>query len=214
MYETLGFWRALWLAPRWWVRKEYLVLVKDLRALEPSSSLPRGGGLPARWTTLTEDDIPSLRAANPKLSGSEMHRRWAEGQECLGGWIEGALAHYRWDTSRRAELPFLKKVFTPDAGDTLVFEAFTPPAFRGRGLHSRSTVLAFERDRARGFTRSVTLVAWWNVVALRVARDKAARELAGTVGYWELGVTTRHFATGAVRLGPDGEVAVTPAAAR
>lgn len=213
MYETLGFWRALWLAPRWWVRKEYLVLVKDLRAVGPSLP-PLGGGPSARWTTLTEFDIPSLRAANSKLSEAELRRRWNEGQECLGAWIDGALAHYRWDTPRRAELPFLKKVFCPDLGDTLVFEAFTPRAFRGRGLHTRSTVLAFERDRARGLTRSVTLVAPWNVAALRVTRDKAAREMAGTVGYWELGVFTRHFATGAVRLGADGEVAVAPSAAR
>lgn len=213
MYETLGFWRALGLAPRWWIRKEYLVLVKDLRALEPSS-LPRGGGPAVRWTTLTEADIPSLRAANPEVSEAELRRRWEEGQECLGGWIDGALAHYRWDTSRRAELPFLKKAFNPEAGDTLVFEAFTSSAFRGRGLHSRSTALAFERDRARGFTRSVTLVAWWNVAALRVTRDKAAREIAGTVGFWELGLATRHFATGAVRLGADGDVTVVPSAAR
>jgi hypothetical protein len=121
VYETLGFWRALWLAPRWWVRKEYLVLVKDLRALEPSS-LPRVGGPPVRWITLTEADIPSLRAATPKLSEAELRRRWDEGQECLGGWIDDALAYYRWDTSRRADLPFLKKVFNPEAGDTLVFE--------------------------------------------------------------------------------------------
>jgi hypothetical protein len=52
------------------------------------------------------------------------------------------------------------------------------------------------------------MVAWWNEAALRVVLEKARREVAGTIGYWELGIATRHFATGAVRFGAAGHVYV------
>lgn len=207
MYDTLGLWRTLWLSPRWQVRKEYLVLVKDLRSVE-TPALLRKAGVRVRWTSLTEADIPPLRAVNPGLSEAEMRRRWQEGEECLGGWIDEVLVHYRWDTAKRAYLPYLKKCFEPLEGDTLVSEAFTHPAFRRQGIHSLSTALALDRARERGFARCLTLVAWWNAAALRVVLDKARRDVAGTVGYWHLGVATRHFVTGMVRFSASGHVYV------
>jgi hypothetical protein len=207
VYETLGFWRALWLSPRWQVRKEYLVLVKDLARGE---TLAQPGRSPAsvQWRVLSESDIGALRSANPKLAEAEARRRWREGQECLAGLVGDRLAHYRWDADRRTYLSYLKRFFDPLAGDTLVTESWTHPAFRGQGLHSLATLQALFRARDRGFSRSITMIAWWNVAAMRVGREKAGRDVAGTVGYWHLGVTTRHFATGTVRFGPAGEVYV------
>lgn len=207
MYATLGFWRALWLSPRWQVRKEYLVLARDLHAAAEPARLG-GARVPVRWTILTEADTSSLRTANPGLSETEMRRRWREGQECVGGWVDDSLAHYRWDTTKRAYLEYLQRGFEPLEGDVLVTEAFTHPAFRRQGIHSLSTALALDRARERGFRRSITMAAWWNVAALRVIREKARRQVVGTAGYWQLGLARRHFATGAVRFGADGRLYV------
>ena len=213
MYETVGLCRALWLSPRWQVRREFLVLVTDLYALKRAPLLD-ASKVQVRWEALTDADIPAIRAANPKLSETEMRRRWCEGQECIGGWVDGSLAHYRWDTARTAYLPYLRKVFEPLDGDTFVFDAFTHRAFRGRGIHSLSTAGALDRSRAQGFRRSITLVAWWNVAALRVLREKAGREIAGTVVYWRLGIAERHNATGSVELGANGRLHVAQRFAR
>ena len=212
MYETLGLWRALWLSPRWQVRREYVVLVKDLHTVE-TPALLREARVPVRWTVLTDADIPSLRAVNPRLSETEMRRRWQAGEECLGGWIDDSLTHYRWDTVKRAYLPYLKTFFEPLEGDILASEAFTHPAFRGRGIHSLSTAMALDRAGVRGFSRSITIVAWWNAASLRVVREKAEREAVGTVGYWQLGIARRHFVTGTVRFNAAGHVYVARSAA-
>lgn len=207
MYDTIGLWRTLWLSPRWQIRKEYLVLSKDLSSVDarPPADEAR---VPTRWATLTDGDISSLRAANPRLSETEMRRRWQEGQQCIGAFVGDGLVHYRWETDKRCYLPYLKKTFEPLEGDIFVSDAFTNPAFRGRGLHSLSTARTLACARQRGLRRSLTMLAWWNTVARRVILEKARREVMGHVGYWQLGLTTRHFATGKVRFGTSGEVYV------
>jgi hypothetical protein len=207
MYDTLGVWRALWLSPRWQVRKEYLVLSKDLRTVDTGGSAAHGGGSPMS-RAVTEADMPSLRAANPHLSEAEMRRRWGEGQTCEAVWIGPSLAHYRWETDRRCYLPYLRKTFEPLRGDTFVTEAFTHRSFRGQGIHTQLTVWSLVRARDRGYRRSLTTVAWWNAPARRVVLHKVGREVVGTVGYWNFGIGTRHFATGDVRFGPAGQVYV------
>jgi len=202
VYETLGLWRTLWLAPRWKIRKRFLVLVTALRSAAGAPAM-HGSQAAVEWTVLTEADIDAIRTAHPRVSDAELRCRWHEGQECVGGWVDGTLAHVRWDSDRRTYLPYLRRAFEPLTGDTFVVEAFTRPDFRGRGIHAQSTAFALDRARARGFTRSITMVAWWNAPALHVLRDKAGREVAGSVGYWQLGPVIRHFATGSVRLAAD-----------
>ena len=73
----------------WQVRREFLVLVTDLRAPTPPT-LSRAATVPVRWETLTEADMPAIHAANPKLSDAEMRRRWREGSECVGAWVGDA----------------------------------------------------------------------------------------------------------------------------
>ncbi len=207
MYETLGLWRTLWLSPRWQIRKRFLVLVTALQSSVTAPALRRSR-VAVDWIVLTEADIPAIRTAYPGLPEKEMHRRWREGQECVGARVGASLAHVRWDTARPAYLPYLKRVFEPLDGDTLAVDAFTHPAFRGLGIHSQSAAVAFDRARERGFIRSITMVAWWNAAALRVLQDKAGRQVAGTVGYWQLGPATRHFASGAVVLETGGRLRV------
>jgi len=205
--ETLGLWRAAWLSPRWWLRKEYRALATDLSVIE-AAPLLRGARARPQWTIVGHTDIPALLAANPKLTVEEVRRRWGEGQQCVGGWVDGVLAHYRWDTTRRSYLPYLDLTFDPAPGDILVWEAHTHRAYRGQGLHSLSTARAFEEARAAGLSRSITFVAWWNKPALRVVQGKGGREPVGTVGYWQLPLRRRYFTTGAVRLGPKGTLLV------
>lgn len=190
----------LWIIPRWLVRREYFVLVRDLRL--PLLDVPRH--TPMRWTTLTEGQIPALSAINPVMSGAEVRRRWAEGQECFLCWVEGSLAHYWWETTRPNYLPYLGKTLLPLEGDIIVSNVFTAPRFRGRGIYSASCIMGFRRLRDKGFTRSIGVAAWWNAPALQVHCQKGGYTLAGRVGYWNLGLWKHYFVLGDVCLDQRG----------
>jgi len=204
VYRTLGLRRTLWVTPSWLIRREFLVLVRDLRL--PLPDLPACG--PMRWAPLTEADIPQVCAINPAMTEAEIRRRWGEGQECLLCWVGDSLAHYRWESTRPAYLPYLGKIFQVLEGDILISEAFTHPAFRGRGINSLASILALHRARARGLRRSIALVAWWNTPAMRSSWQKAGRVIVGTTGYWNLGLCRHYFATGDVGLDEGGGVSI------
>ena len=200
-YRTLGP-RTLLVGPRWLIRPEYLVIVRDLGRGTPTFAPDEA----ARWSWLREADIPGVLAINPALTVAGIRRMWAEGQECLTCWIDGGPVFYRWDTTGPAYLPYLGRTFLPRPGDLLISQVFTHPAYRGRGLLSASSAIAVPRARQRGATRVVALVAWWNGPPLHVARDKYGHTVAGTVGYWNIGRWRRHFTTGGGRL--DGRTGI------
>ena len=206
-YRTLGLRRMLWVAPQWLLRQEYLVLVRDL--LLPLPEIPHPEAMV--WTPLTEAEIPQVLAINPLVSEGEMRRRLKEGQECLLCWIGGSLAHYRWDTTSPAYIPYLGRTFRVLEGkDTYDSGSFTHPTFRGRGLYSVSTIMALHRARDRGLTRSVGMVAWWNTPSLRVHLGKAGCTVAGTIGCWNIGLWRCYFATGDVDLDRNASIYVRP----
>ena len=194
--SALGLRRLLWVAPQWLVRQEYLVLVKDLRL--PLPEVPARESL--RWTAFTEAQIDQVLAINPALSEAEIRRRLEEGQECLLGWIERSLIHYRWDATASPYLPFLGKRLCFLQGDIFATDIFTHPAYRGRGIQTASSIMALHRARDSGLSRFITMPAWWNAPSLRVNLQKTGRSVAGTVGFWNAGLWRYYFTTGDVCL--------------
>jgi hypothetical protein len=89
-------------------------------------------------------------------------------------------------------------------GDIFAVDAFTHPAYRRRGIDWVATVRALEDARVRGFARSVTVVARWNVPGVRVGLDKMSGRIVGTVTRWELGPFRRLRVTGGVQLTAGG----------
>ena len=195
--RALGFRRMLWIIPTWLVRREYFVLIRDLRL--PLPDVPAHPSM--RWTILTEAEISTVSAINPQMSRDEIRCRWEEGQECFLCWIGASLVHYRWETTKPAYLPYLDKTLQLLKDDLLVLNVFTHPAFRGSGIHSISSYMGLRRSRDRGLARSIAIVAWWNAPSLRVTWQKTGYALAGTVGYWNIGFWKYHFASGNVCLG-------------
>lgn len=206
-HRTLGFRRMLWVAPLWLVRRKFLVLVRDLRL--PLPEVPPHE--PMEWTPLTGAEIPRVLALNPVMSEPEIRRLWREGQECILCWIGKSLAHYRWDTHKATHLPYLGKTLRLIEGeDTMDSGSFTHPVFRGRGIYTVSTIMALHRDMNSGLTRSITIVAWWNIPSLRAHLSKAGYTVAGAVGYWNMGLWRCYFATGDVCLDKGASIYVRP----
>lgn len=200
---ALGLGRALLVGPRWLVRREFLVLTRDLRL--PLPGLRRDN--PMRWTVLTVREIPCVVAMNPLLTDKEIRRRWAEGQECSLGWLDGTLVYYRWQGVGAVHLPYLGKTLRLARGDCFVSEVFTHPGFRRQGVFWSGVLWHLHRTRERGFTRTVSTPAWWNAQSIR-AQQKAGFAIAGRVGYWNLGVWRKYFADGYACLEETGEISI------
>jgi GNAT superfamily N-acetyltransferase len=197
-----------WTAPRWLIRREFLVTVKDL-----SGPLPRIPPSPdVAWRRLTNAELPGLLASSPTLSPAEVGRRQGEGQECWVGWVGETAAHWRWETDGEAYLPYLRRFVRPLKGDLWVADVYTHPSHRRRGLYTAATVMAMHRARAQGRTRLIGLIAGWNRPALRVAELRLQRAVVGSVGYWALGAWRPAIVTGSIRLDDGGRVFVPPRA--
>ena len=141
---------------------------------------------------------------DPRLTAAEIDRRLDEGQECHLCWVGESIAHYRWEATRPAYLPYLGLTVRPLPGDVCGTGLFTHPAFRRSGIHTATTLEALRRLRNRGFGRAIAFVAWWNTASLHVERERAGRTVTGAVGYWNLGPRHHPFAKGAVRWDEPG----------
>lgn len=194
-----GFARAVQLASRWAVRREFQVFCRDLQAPVPEMA----GVSSFQWTHLIEADIPRLRTLNPALAEAEVRRRLREGQDCLLCWFGDTLVHYTWRAVTPVYLPYLRKTIHPLEGDVFVVESFTHPAFRRRGIHAWSINRTAREARDSGFRRRLSMVPWWNIPSLR-ALSKNGCTVVGRVGYWSTGLGCHHFATGDVCLNHEG----------
>jgi hypothetical protein len=199
-------WRVPIVAASWLVRREYLITVRPVGRIADAPRLPG-----VSWERIEDPARLGVGPGDLRPARTEARRRLDEGQECWAAWIAGELAHWRWEATRPAFLPYLGLTLRPERGDLCVVDVYTTPRFRGRGLHTAGTFLALERARARGLTRLVGLVAWWNGPARHVMEGKTGRTVVGSVGYWTVGAgPRRYFARGGVRL--DGDALVAAAA--
>jgi GNAT superfamily N-acetyltransferase len=203
-------WRdVLVIAPQWLVCRRYLGFVADLHGLDLECPRPPD----IRVTPLDARDVPALSAVDRTLTREEVARRLDAGQECTLGWCGRELAHARWDSTVPVYLPYLGRVLRPGPDEQIVVGIYTAPAFRGRGIARMVMMDTATRARAVGVSRWVWLAAWWNARSLRLARQFESR-VAGTVGCWILGPYRRYFATGHIRLEPDGSVSMDTAGLR
>jgi hypothetical protein len=196
--ERLLGWRLPVTSVLWEARPRFLVFARDL-----SRPLPEiRSSQVSHWTALTEVDIPTIGAVDPAMTPIEVERRLADGQECHLGWIGLDLAHYRWETSRPTLLTYLGKTLRPLPGQICGCGAFTAQPYRRRGIHTEAAIRGLYRKRARGARTAIHFVAWWHVPSHRVYVGRLGASEAGSIGYWNLGLRRRYFATKAVRLDP------------
>jgi GNAT superfamily N-acetyltransferase len=205
--RLLGLSGAVITGARWLVQRKFLVFARDL-----TETLPEAPTDPVRWTPLDPSHLAALSALVPAVPVAEIRRRWREGQHAEGGWDGDRLVYVRWEARGSTHVPYLGCRLRLLPTDLLVIEEFTHPQARGRGISTVASLRSLRRAREAGCRRSLALVAWWNVPAIRVTRDRMGRRLVGTLGYWNLVVTRRYFASGAARLERDG-VALGAAAA-
>ena len=149
------------------------------------------------------------RPGDLRPARAEVRRRLDEGQECWAAWIDGELAHWRWEATRPAFLPYLGRTLRPEGGRPLRRGCLHGAALsRSRSSHGGHVPRA--RAGARAWARAARRPGGVVEHPRTPRRWKArpARTVVGSVGYWTVGLGRRYFARGGVRL--EGE-AIVPA---
>jgi hypothetical protein len=141
---------------------------------------PSGGGpdLEHRW--LDRDGVARLAA----LTGGDapgLLARLDRGERCFGSLRDGALVASRWVATGAAEADYLRLGLRLPAGDAWVFDSWTDPLERGRGLAAEASTELGRALAACGVTRLVVIVMPGN----RPGRAAVVRS-----GYRELGTIT------------------------
>lgn len=204
--RSIGTVPTLRAAPRWLLRPTYIVAVTDLsRPLPPVPADPA-----VRLVPLREGDMGEALAIDPRLTEAAICRRLAEGEQCVLVWHEGVATHCVWWTDHRVYLPYLGRAFQPLPGDRLCVDVASRPAWRGRGIDAAASVIYLHTLRELGYRRAMSLVASWNAPALAVALRRMRGEVAGTVGYWNLGLVRHYVVSGKVCLDAGGCVHLSP----
>jgi len=103
---------------------------EDLRAPQPEQPSPSGVCV----TVLAPADVERLGGLDARMTPGEIERRWAEGRECLLGWVGDRLTHYRWQGMPPAYVSYVDRVLRPLDGDQLVLDVYTRRDRRRRGV--------------------------------------------------------------------------------
>jgi GNAT superfamily N-acetyltransferase len=186
--------RSLFLsAVQWRVRREYLVLTRDIRQPLPSS--PDMPGLACR--PLRPEDLPALLALDPLESAAGVGRRLAAGQRCVVSFLGAVPVHRHWYTTRDRDVPYLGLTLRALEGDVLGCGVYTRPDVRGRGIVAAGVAAILDEARREERRRMVVLVAALNHASRR-ALGKVGFVAAGTIGFWPPLGKRRHFTTGDV----------------
>lgn len=83
---------------------------------------------------LEPGDIGEYLAFHPRATRSELERRLAAGDRCHVARAGGRLAAVRWVAFEEARVPYLEHAFPLAEQEVFIYDAFSDPAWRGRGL--------------------------------------------------------------------------------
>jgi GNAT superfamily N-acetyltransferase len=179
-------------AAAWLVARRFRIFVVDVDRIVHK---PLEDG----WEELGERAAALIPQINPGARPQTIRRLLEQGATCYAARRGGRIVHYRWYTSQPVWLDFLQLRWVPQPGDYTTLSAFTIPEYRGRGLSRRYSDAGLARARASGLKRAVFTVAWWNVPAVVLERDRTATRV-GDVTLWKLGPWRVHSRSGAVTI--------------
>jgi hypothetical protein len=98
---------------------------------------------------------------------------------------DGRLVHSRWVSTRPRRIPELGMILKPSSGEVYMYDAFTRPDARNKGLYGTVGCFAFNQLLEAGFTKVYGYVRSDNPAGLRVAKFWA--HTVGRVWYLRVG---------------------------
>ena len=122
----------------------------------------------------------------------EIERRFARGDFCFLMTVGDEIAHACWIGAEQAHLEYLDCVADLPSDACYAYDAYTSPAFRGRGI-AGARVRRMEPDLMRmGYRRTLAVVAPENHRAIYF-NTSAGNEVVGKVGYYQFGPWRTYF---------------------
>jgi GNAT superfamily N-acetyltransferase len=117
-----------------------------------------------------EIDVWDSAAAAGPLEGRwhpEADQRFREGQACAVAWAGTDVVAYCWLTGAPVAVAEIDRLLIPGPDEVYLYEAFTSPAWRGRGLFQALLVRLQHFAHARGRRRALIFVLASNVPSWR-----------------------------------------------
>jgi len=124
------------------------------------------------------DDYMRLR---PDADRFEIQRRLLTGQRCALARHNGEVVSARWVATERAEVPYLDLVFALPEGVAYVYDVYTTPSARGRGISGEARIQYEELLRAAGTRTLIGTFMPENTAGLGLVRG-AGYERVGMIG--------------------------------
>ena len=203
---VLGTPRALILSFRWLFQRDYDVFCLDLNRFEAEPVQNPG----VSWSDLCPSRMTDLLKTNSQLEAAELEGRLKKGHRCLLGWVDGSIAHYRWDFDGVASLWFLGLECAALPGDIVVLDVYTRPEARGGGIYTASAVNAALKAKQQGYKRYITFVATWNRPPQHVWREVLRSDHVGLIRYRPVFSSKRHCLHGDITMDSKGRICVMP----
>lgn len=160
------------------------LFVRNLRGPVPGEA-ESADGIALRLGTPA--DVEAILAGADRTRDIELlHDRFHRGDLCfVAVEPDGGVAHSRWVTTGRAFIPELDADLVLSPADAYMYDGYTRPDMRRRGLDGRIRCFIFRRMKETGRRRVLSCVRGDNPGGLRAARRW--QQSAGRVGYVRLG---------------------------
>jgi len=157
---------------------------------EPVRKMPLGQFL--SFSILDEDGLEEYRAFRPDTSIAEIKQRLAEGQLCFVLRAKRRIVHTTWAMTDRAYIDYLSYDFRLRQDVAYVYDSFSLPDYRGRGIPLIRLAHMLPHLSAIGYRRVISANLPENKAGMRPPL-KAGYHHYGIIGYIGLGKWRRYF---------------------
>jgi GNAT superfamily N-acetyltransferase len=161
------------------------------RALDPVP-LQSAPALPVQIQLLDENEVDDYLALRPDADRSTVVDRLQAGNLCFAARHEGRVVSTCWATSRNARIDYLACGIDLSAGDIYLFDAFTDPRHRGKGIAPALCRYQLRYLQQAGFRRALRATFEGNRTALQV-HAKSGFQPVGTLCRVKIGPWQRHY---------------------
>lgn len=145
-----------------------------------------------RLSLLGAGDLPRHALFRPDADLNDIGVRLDRGDLCFAMSIGDEIAHACWITGKHAQIDYLEceVMLRPDG--CLAYDAYTKPAFRGRGIAGARTRRMEPHLMKCGYRRLLSVIGPENRQSLYF-NTAAGHQIVGVMGYYQLGAWRRYF---------------------
>lgn len=164
----------------------------QISLLDPVATVEPPAG--TQTVRLDESNLPEMAQLREAPALESMRSRLRRGDACFGARLDGRLVCIYWGATIATEMPYLHCTLTPRDREVYIYDSFTLPDCRGRGIAPAVRNALRRHYRTAGYTSAVCAVLPENRSARRGV-EKAGYVACGTVGRVAMGAFQRTLGT-------------------